>query len=243
MQSLTCINWGTNDFNQNIYTMKKSFYFLMAFVAIVLCSCGGDEQSASQKYVDLGLPSGTKWATCNIGANSPKECGDYYAWGVTTKKNYFGWGNYKWSKGDICDLEFTKYCTDKRHGTRDFKSTLDPEDDVARVQLGENWRMPTPDEIRELFRECNWQLTDWDGVMGYNVKGPNWNSIFLPFAGLSEDGGIVRWNEAGYYWSNSLYKRDAEKANNLFMTTTYINEDGDEWRCYGLSVRPVYVGE
>lgn len=223
--------------------MKKSFYFLMAFVAIVLCSCGGDEQSASQKYVDLGLPSGTKWATCNIGANSPKECGDYYAWGVTTKKNYFGWGNYKWSKGDICDLEFTKYCTDKRHGTRDFKSTLDPEDDVARVQLGENWRMPTPDEIRELFRECNWQLTDWDGVMGYNVKGPNGNSIFLPFAGLSEDGGIVRRNDAGYYWSNSLYKRDAEKANNLFMTTTYINEDGDEWRCYGLSVRPVYVGE
>ena len=86
------------------------------------------------EYVDLGLPSGTKWATCNVGASSPEDYGEYYAWGETETKSTYDWRTYKWCKGSNDTM--TKYCTSSSSGTVDNKTVLDPEDDVAHVKWG-----------------------------------------------------------------------------------------------------------
>ena len=100
--------------------------------------------------VDLGLS--VRWATCNVGANSPEEYGGYYAWGETEEKKDYNWDTYKWCKGSY--NTFTKYCTNGSYGLIDNKIELDAEDDVAHVKLGGDWRMPTFDEIKELIEKC-----------------------------------------------------------------------------------------
>ena len=224
--------------------MKKyTLFFLMVLVAFVFSSCGGNSTSENKgpEYVDLGLPSGTKWATFNLGATIPEELGDYYAWGATEKRDYFSWGNYKWCEGD--EKTLTKYCTSSNYGTSDYKTILDPSDDAARVQWGENWRMPTKEEFKELFRECNWQLGTLNGVYGYTAVGPNGNSIFLPFSGLHGERGILDYKEAGCYWSTSLDSEYVDKANCLYISPGYVDDKHNEWRYYGLSIRPVYVNK
>ena len=96
------------------------------------------------EYVDLGLPSGLKWATCNVGASSPEVYGGYYAWGETEEKSSYSWSTYKWCNGSYDTM--TKYCTSSSYGTVDNKTTLDPQDDVAHVKWGGRWRMPTLEE-------------------------------------------------------------------------------------------------
>lgn len=102
------------------------------------------------EWVDLGLPSGTLWATCNIGANSPEQAGDYFAWGETAPKEEYSWSNYKWCEGSMNTM--TKYCNSSECGVVDNKMTLDPEDDAATVNWGSNWCMPTADQIAELTK-------------------------------------------------------------------------------------------
>ena len=131
--------------------------------------------------IDLGLPSGTKWANMNVAASTPEEYGGYYAWGETEEKDNYSWSTYKWCRGSY-DTQ-TKYCTDSSYGTVDNKTVLDPEDDVAHVKWGGTWRMPTLDEQKELLNKCTWNWTTQNGVNGYKGTGPNGNSIFLPAAG------------------------------------------------------------
>ncbi|MDD6782411.1 MAG: hypothetical protein PUD89_05750, partial [Bacteroidales bacterium] len=100
------------------------------------------------EYVDLGLPSGLKWATCNVGATAPEAYGDYYAWGETTTKSTYEWSTYKWCDGSY-DTQ-TKYCTSSSYGTVDNKTVLDLADDAARANWGGAWRMPTDEEWTEL---------------------------------------------------------------------------------------------
>ena len=173
---------------------------------ILMLSCGMNcfSQSISGKidgfdYVDLRLPSGTLWATCNVGASSPTECGNYYAWGETEEKSDYDWYNYKWCYGNCYSL--TKYCTYSYYGYVDNKTVLDPKDDVAHVKWGGSWRMPTFEEQKELLHECSWEWTELNGVNGYRVTGPNGNSIFLPAAvpnssaeGRAATTGRVRWS-------------------------------------------------
>ena len=109
------------------------------------------------EWVDLGLPSGTLWATCNVGANAPEEFGDYFAWGETAPKDYYDWDNYKWCNGN--DSTLTKYCNDSTYGYNGFvdnKVELDPEDDAAYVNWGPSWRMPTLNQTQELWQDCTW---------------------------------------------------------------------------------------
>ena len=113
------------------------------------------------EYVDLGLPSGLKWATCNVGASSPEDYGDYYAWGETETKSTYNWSTYKWCNGSSSTL--TKYCTDSSRGTVDDKTTLDLEDDVAHVKWGGDWRMPTRQNYSELIYNCIWEWTTQGG--------------------------------------------------------------------------------
>ena len=193
-------------------------------------SCSVVVVSDSFDYVDLGLPSGLKWATCNIGASSPEEYGDDYAWGETETKSYdsFSNWNYKWySSGTI-----TKY------NNIDKKTVLEETDDVAHVKLGGTWRIPTDAEWTELRTQCSWTWTQLNGRSGRLVTGKNGNSIFLPAAGAS--GNITRYYAGTYgnYWSSSLNTGDIYEA--WYVTFDSDNVYRDSYTRYvGISVRAV----
>ncbi len=203
------------------------------------------------EYVDLGLSSGVLWATCNIGSSEPMYNGDYFAWGETTTKGTYDWATYKYCNGSLEKL--TKYCTNTSYGNNGFidnKTILDSEDDAATVIWGGAWRMPTLDEIKELYTECTWtwtKLSDTSGysINGYIVTGNNGNSIFLPAAGFIDHSGLRYSGEGGYYWSSSLDELDKETpyyAGELdFGSIGYYY--GIINRCYGYSVRPVVSKE
>lgn len=214
--------------------MKKNFLFslglLMSWLTLSSFTDGPDNsenQVNGHEYVDLGLPSGIKWATCNVGASTPEEFGGCYAWGETEEKEGYYSTSYKWRKGSSKTI-FTKYCTDSKYG--DNKTVLEPEDDVAHVKWGGTWRIPTLDELKELLDKCTWEWTVLNGVNGYKVTGPNGNSIFLP---ATKQGGRI-----AYYWLSSIYSNGNEKANALIFNS-YQQVWGGQDRYKGLAVRPV----
>ena len=231
--------------------MKKSirlFTTVMVCMAMALCvSCkkdnaepgggntGGGGTIAGHEYVDLGLPSGLLWATCNVGADSPEDYGDYFAWGETETKSNYEWSTYKWCNGDLNTL--TKYNTNPFYGTVDNKIVLEPADDAAHVNWGGGWRMPIYKEMAELRDTCIWTWTTQNGVNGYRVTGSNGNSIFLPAAGYYDDGSLHCAGSNGNYWSSSLRTDDPDKAYLFFFSNgvymTYCR------RFYGHSVRSV----
>ena len=197
-------------------------------------STGGGSMPSPEDYVDLGLPSGLKWAKCNLGASKPSDYGDYYAWGETEPKPNAGysWATYKWGTKD----NLTKY------NDTDGKTTLDPADDAATAKLGSPWRMPTYDEIKELLDNCTWTWTTQDGKNGYEVKSKkNGNSIFLPAAGIREGSELSVAGFCGYYWSSSLDTAAAANAANALYLFFSSGEFGWYYiyRSYGYSVRPV----
>ena len=221
--------------------MKKHFsIFMCLFLALssFLVSCGDSKNDPynGHEYVDLGLPSGIKWATCNVGATKPEEFGGYYAWGETEEKENYDFETYKWCRGSNDNM--TKYCTDSYYGRVDNKTILDPEDDVAHVKWGGTWRMPTFDEQKELLNKCTWTWTTLNGVNGYKVTGPNGNSIFLPAAGYRYGAGAHSRGSRGGSWSSSL---DSNYSDYAFCLS--FSGGGRDWyrssRCYGFSVRPV----
>jgi hypothetical protein len=188
-------------------------------------------------WVDLGLPSGLKWATCNVGANAPEEYGDYFAWGETQTKSTYVFNTYKWCNGSY-DTQ-TKYCTDSYYGTVDNKTVLDKEDDAAAVNWGGAWRMPTKAEQDELRQQCTWTWTTQNGVNGYTVTGSNGNSIFLPAAGVRGGSSLSYAGSRGDYWSSSLYTDHPGYAYELNFSSGYVGGYSSSYRGYGLSVRPV----
>ena len=189
---------------------------------------GGGETPYTMEYVDLGLPSGLKWAKCNLGASKPSDYGDYYAWGETEPKPDYSWATYKWGTMD----NLTKY------NNSDGKTTLEAADDAATQKLGSPWRMPTYAEFKELLVNCTYTWTTQDGVNGLEVKSKkNGNSIFLPAAGYNISG-LTDAGSLGWYWSSSLDTSSSNMAHRLVF-----NSGGHNWfgngRCAGLSVRPV----
>ena len=183
-------------------------------------------------YVDLGLS--VKWATCNMGATKPEKFGDYYAWGETEEKEKYYWGTYKWCNGSETTL--TKYCTDSSYGIIDNKILLEPEDDVAYVKWGSYWHIPTKEEFDELQEKCDWQCTALHGIRGYKVTSKtNGKSIFLPAAGDYE---YNTSNNAGRYWTSSLYTSDKAYYANFYID--FASCDIDKYSRYdGFSIRPV----
>ena len=184
--------------------------------------------------VDLGLS--VKWASFNIGAGAPEEYGDYYAWGETQTKSDYWFGSYKF--GDSIYGPFSKYNTKSSYGYVDNMTVLDPEDDMAHVRLGGNWRMPTDAEWKELITKCTWTWTTQNGVKGRKVTGPNGNSIFLPAAGNRTGSSLKSGGSYGYYWSSSLCTDNPYGALCVEFTSENVDRYGYS-RCYGLSVRPV----
>ena len=203
-----------------------------------------DVNTNTHEYVDFGLPSGTLWATCNIGAENPWEYGDYFAWGETTGynsgKTSFKWSNYKWCNGS--DDTMTKYCTSSSEGTVDNKTELDPEDDAAYVNWGSEWRMPTLAQLKELYNS-SYTTTTWttlNGVYGRKISKKSDSSvyIFLPAAGFRYDSSLSSAGSGGYYWSRSLSTSNSNGAYNLYFYSGVIDRDRHDRRC-GFSVRPV----
>lgn len=207
------------------------------------------------EWVDLGLPSGLKWATMNVGANAPEDFGDYFAWGETEPyyteghsqdeyctywrpgKTGYNWDSYKWDNGT--GHRFTKYITSSSYGlVVDNKTILDPEDDAAHVNWGNSWRMPTDEEQDELHNSCIWTWTTHNGVVGYNVTGPNGNSIFLPAAGLRWDQSFNPYKGSGNYWSSTLNSSYSNYGCLLFFGSNFIAWSNDD-RYRGESVRAV----
>ena len=192
------------------------------------------KKSVPDGAVDLGLS--VKWATCNIGASSPEEYGDYYAWGETETKECYDITTYKWCNGSYNTL--TKYNTKSGYGTVDNKYELEPEDDVAHVKLGGNWRMPTDAEWTELRAQCTWTWTTQNGVNGRLVTASNGNSIFLPAAGRRDNttlGSVGSW---GYYRSSSRNAAYPYDAWGVYFRSDQVGRNY-YGRFYGHSVRPV----
>lgn len=192
-------------------------------------------------YVDLGLPSGTLWAYTNIGANTPEDYGNYYAWGETDTKETYDWETYRYCNGDSASL--TKYCNDESYGLDGFTdslTTLESEDDVASVSWGSSWRMPTYGEIRELFDNCNAVWTEINGIAGVLFTGTNRNSIFLSAAGNLYANNPNVGGTNCYYWSSTLYSNRTSCAWHL-----RFNSGESSMRIYsrfcGFPVRPVCV--
>lgn len=201
----------------------------------------GNGSAGGHDYVDLGLPSGIKWATCNVGASAPEENGFYYAWGETNTKGTYNLENYLWY--DQSTETYTKYTWEGN------VITLETADDAAAANWGDKWRMPTQNEFAELQSNCNWQWTTQNDVNGWLVKGSNGNSIFLPAAGGKENSGLVYIGERGYYWTSSLAKNssyyypDESSCAKSYVFDDCSMEFGSFYRNDGLSVRPVYSGK
>jgi len=201
-------------------------------------------QETKKEFVDLGLPSGTLWATCNVGASNPHDTGLFFAWGDTEGHGsdpsdgyLFSWENYKWAEVAGQDTWFTKYCTDSSRGKDGFtdgKDELDPEDDAAYVNWGPEWRMPSKQQLDELKEQCTWTQTTLQEVNGYEVTGPNGNTIFLPTTSWRIDDMLL---DGGAYWSRTTNPEDDGGA-------YYLGWDDWGWYEYGgrldgQCVRPV----
>ena len=193
-------------------TFRRVGIVLMSvFMVAGLAACGDDDDAETGKgdmgglktyakcpddrhphLIDLGLPSGTKWSCCNVGASTPEGYGGYYAWGETEEKSVYNWDTYlyynKQEKKCIPignDISGTKY-------------------DVARVKWGAPWRMPTLKEIQELRSNCTREWTQQNGVNGIRATGPNGNSVFLAAAGYPRGEYLGSEGSCGYYWSGTL---------------------------------------
>lgn len=187
-------------------------------------------------YVDIGLS--VKWATCNVGAKTPGELGQYFAWGDTQTKESFAEDNYTiGERADLAELKDTQY-------------------DTATAIWGNGWRMPTAEEMDELCKKCKWMWAKQNGNFGFKVTGPNGNSIFLPCSHTQMAGNERDEYDEGHYWSSTkedgISEREEETALSMsisfmyFSSNPYKDEDFNRYLpndvpCYvGLSVRPVH---
>ena len=187
-------------------------------------------ESPYNEYVDLGLPSGLKWATCNVGANTPEEYGNHYAWGEVLTKTEYSSSNcptYGLTKSEL-----------QSQGYIDSEGNLTPQYDAARANWSGDWRLPTKAEMQELIDNCTWEWTTQNGKNGYKVTGPNGNYIFLPAAGYRDGSSLRSAGSYGYYWSLAPHEGNSYNAYYLYFSSDdhYVSHYG---RNYGLSVRPV----
>ena len=231
---------GTGTFTSNLINLTaNTTYYVRAYATNEKGTSYGDEMSftteeedeegcepdgeiAGHYYVDLGLPSGVKWATCNVGASSPEDYGDYFAWGETSPKAEYTWENSVTFGEQMSDIS----------GNAKY--------DAATANWGGSWRMPTNDEMQELVDHCEWEWTEVNGVNGSRVIGPNGSCIFLPAAGARGGSSLYDDGDHGYYWSST--PDDGGDDNSAF----YLGFDNGYglvfWygnRYDGMTVRPI----
>lgn len=188
----------------------------------------GNPDALPYRAVDLGLS--VAWASCNVGADSPEDYGDYFAWGETASKSYYSLGNTVTYGLSISELE--------SRGIIGSDGNLRASYDAATVNWGSDWRMPTLDEINELRGRCTWGWITQNGVNGYKVTGPNGNSIFLPVAGHRYGSEVYERDSCGYYWYATPYSSSYD-AYSLLFDSSGRRGWGNRNRGYGHTVRPV----
>ena len=245
-EGITSTSWTDN--NPNLLVNQVNSYKISAVLKEIeseLSNAAGVVRYEASEYVDLGLPSGTLWATCNIGASSPEDYGDYFAWGETkgynSGKKEFSRSTYKWNLEGL----LIKYCTKSSEGVVDNKEELDLEDDAAYVNWGSEWRMPSKEQFKELI-SSKYTTTEWtfqNEVLGYKITSKkNGKSIFLPAAGWRQNGLLIDAGTfASYYGPTLAYSshtydcilNTSSSSNISFTTSDYIGRAG------GFSVRPV----
>ena len=228
----TIEGYGVGSFTSQIPDLvPNTQYYVRAYATNEVGTVYGEEKSFTtlpiegttngHSWVDLGLPSGKKWATCNIGASKPEGYGDYYAWGETTTKSSYTASNsktYGKSMGDIA-------------GNAQY--------DAARANWGGSWRMPTKAEQEELLNNCTWTWTTQKGVDGYKVTGPSGASIFLPAAGSRYGSSLGIAGSDGYYWSSTPYEYDDHYGAYYLGFDSSGHYTSDDNRILGRSVRPI----
>lgn len=217
--------------------MKNKFYLLSVIVAAFVIENAYAQTHNGHAYVDLSLPSGTMWATCNVGASNPKDYGDYFAWGETKPKGTYYADNYKYCKFTEDEAYLTKYCNSSEKGYNGFTdlfTNLQESDDVATANWGKGWCTPTKEQWGELIDYCGWI---W--VNGfYEVEGPNGKSIIIPASGHYEGYGVVLDGPDGYYWSSSISDDNSFRSSYFYFREGYGSIHTTD-RYFGLSVRPV----
>ena len=237
--------------------MGRIFYLFVS-LALILTGCKNrateeaqntpcqqeEEIDETHDYIDLGLPSGTLWATTNIGARLPEEPGDYFAWGETKPKQEYSWNTYKYSYRDnskfFHENQMTKYCTNEKDGTVDNKTELEPTDDAAVVNWGSNWRIPSREQIKELSDKCEWKKTTLPGRKKvFRVTGPNGNVLILPCGGKFLGRGLIDivGEASALYWSRTL---NTYIDNSSAECITNGNVNLTSQRSLGLLVRAIY---
>ena len=194
------------------------------------------------EHVDLGLPSGTLWATCNVGASKPEDHGDYYAWGETQPKDTYNWNTYQYCMGSDTTT-MTKYCTNSSYGYNGFVDTLtelQPIDDPATANWGNGWYTPKKEQWDELYEHTNSEWTTRNGVEGWLFTSRrNGKRLFLPAAGYRKDSSLLDAGSYGSYWSSSLYTDNPYSAWILYFGSGYYIMSSSGYRYYGGSVRAV----
>lgn len=221
------------------YALRGLEYYYGEEKSFITESVGGGLDNHT--WVDLGLPSGALWATCNIGANAPEEFGYYFAWGEIQPKDTYYWDTYKYCNNGN-EYMLTKYCDDASFGYNNFTdnlTVLQSSDDAASTNWGDGWRMPTYEEWRELIQNTTHEVTTQHGVNGNLFTATNGNSLFLPYAGARLDGiHDNHYENNGFYWSSSLgmdfpcsARSFTDSWNDCVMRYSY--------RFYGFSIRAV----
>ena len=228
---------GVGGFTSNLSNLEhNTTYYVRAYATNEVGTAYGEEVTFTtlldpangHEYVDLGLS--VKWATCNVGANSPEEYGDYFAWGETSTKETYDYDNCPTYGLSISELQSQGYI--------DSEGNLTSQYDAVTANWGGDWRMPTYDELNELRNRCTWTWTTQNGVNGYNVEGPSGASIFLPAAGDRNGSSLRNAGSRGFYWSSTPGEIDDYGAYSLsFDSDGHIM--GDYRRYYGRSVRSI----
>ena len=242
---LICEN-SVISFSYNIVNLQEGTkYYIRSYAQNEKGITYGEELCFSTKvrtyhngyeYVDLGLS--VKWATCNVGANTPEEYGGYYAWGEIETKSTYDWTTHKYY--DSTTKTFLKY-NDWWHqgGVHDFKTTLDRSDDVAHINWGGNWRMPDEDELRDLRNNSTLAFCTQNGIPGYRITSTiNGCSIFVPASGKKVGQQLEEVGSAAYLWSATRINEKSEYGVYMKVSSPYLQVPFTD-RCYGFSVRPV----
>ena len=236
-RGFTVYVWQTSGFAYEITTAKSIAIERSKLSKMSPIKVEGDYPVP--EAVDLGLPSGLKWASFNLGASLPERFGLYYAWGETEPKSIYDWSTYKWCRGASRSL--TKYCSNSSYGYNGFTDTktfLDPEDDAAYVNLGDPWRMPTSEDFAELQNSCTWEWSSMNRISGFKVVGTNGNSIFLPVAGYRSDSWL-NFGGSGTFWSSELDEGHTYDAWSLHYYVGEASTLNSSLRYTGRSIRPV----
>ena len=223
--------------------LPSTTYYIRAFAVTATGTFYGEEFSFTtldHDRVDLGLPSGTLWATCNIGAFADWVSGSYFAWGETETKGIYDWSTYQYCNGS--ENMLTKYCNDASYGYNGFTDSLtilQPGDDAATAKWGSDWRTPTHEDWQELLDNTTqtWVTTS-NGTKGIVFRGSNGKAIFLPVTDTRPSSTYPGYYNNGYYWSSSLGTEFPNEAEcfTFYSQTCHI---GNCLRYFGLAVRPV----